>query len=80
MRCVVCLESPPYPFRGYRLTAKQVPESDEESIWDSLSPDLVDHVFVEAENVDQAKALGLKKMVEEARDGRKPCPVCLSTN
>jgi len=79
MRCVVCLESPPYPFRGYRLTAKRVPESDE-YVWDSLSPDLVDHVFVEAESIDQAKAIGLKKLVEEAKDGKKPCPVCLSTN
>ena len=79
MRCVVCLESPPYPFRGYRLTAKRVPEFDE-FIWDSLSPNLVSHVFVEAESVDQAKAIGLKRLVEEAKDEKKPCPVCLSTN
>ena len=79
MRCVVCLESSPYPCRGYKLTAKRVKKSDEH-IWDLLSPDVVKHVFVEAENIDEAKAVGLKKLVEEAKDAKKPCPICLSTN
>lgn len=76
---VVCLESLPYPFGGYRLTAKQVPKSHEH-IWDWLSPHVVKHVFVEAKNVKQAKAVGLKELVEEAKDAKKPCPICLSTN
>jgi len=77
LRFVVCIESLAYPFRGYRLTAKRVPKSDE-NIWDSLSPDVVKHVLVEAKNVEQAKAVGLKELVEEAKDA-KPCPICLST-
>ncbi len=67
MRFVVCLETLPYPFRGYRLTAKRVPKS-EKRIWDWLSPGVVKHVFVEAKNVEQAKAVGLKEFVEEAED------------
>ena len=76
---VVCLESLPYPFGGYRLTAKRVPKSHEH-VWDWLSPHVVKHVFVEAKNVKQAKAVGLKELVEESKDAKKPCPICLSTN
>jgi hypothetical protein len=79
MRFVVCLESLLHPSHGYRLTAKRVSKSDEH-IYDLLSPDVVRHVFVEAKNVDQAKAVGLKKLVEEAEDAKKPCPICLATN
>ncbi len=69
MRFVVCLELLPYPFRGYRLTAKRVPKS-EKRIWDWLSPGVVKHVFVEAKNIEQAKAVGLKEFVEEVEDSK----------
>ncbi len=77
MRFVVCLEALPYPFRGYRLTAKRVPKS-EKRIWDWLSPGVVKHVFVEAKNVEQAKAVGLKEFVEEAEDAKTLLPIMSS--
>ena len=79
LRYVVYLKLLPYPFGGFELGTKRVSKSDEH-IWDSLNPDVIEHVFVEAESVDQAKALGLRKLVEEAKDAKKPCPICLSMN
>ncbi len=79
MRFVVCLEVLPYPFRGYRLTAKRVPKS-EKRIWDWLSPGVVKHVFVDAKNVEQAKAVGLKEFVEEAEDAKTLLPIVPQEN
>ena len=63
IRYMVCLESPPFPRRGYYIKARRYPKNPDVNFRDSLSPDLVNHVIVDAENIEQAKAIALKKFV-----------------
>jgi hypothetical protein len=69
---VVYVNAPPYPMRGYYLEARRlsIPEArGERDFRDTLPPDLV-HVCgaawveVEATNVEEAKAIGLSKIMK----------------
>jgi hypothetical protein len=61
---VVFLNAPPLPYRGYSLEAIKIPKSKTfDDIRDLLPPTLVNHVEVEADNIHEAKAVGLAKLV-----------------
>jgi hypothetical protein len=64
MKYVVLLNAPPFPFRGYSLEAIKIPKGKTfDDIKDLLPPNLVNHVEVEADNIHEAKAVGLAKLV-----------------
>ena len=69
---VVYVNAPPYPAKGYYLEARRLSakeERGEADFRDTLPPDLV-HVCgapwveVDATNIDEAKAIGLSKMLK----------------
>jgi hypothetical protein len=61
---IVYFDAPAYPFRGYRLEAIKIPRGKTaEQLSDRLPPTLVNDVEVEAENIHEAKAVGLAKLV-----------------
>jgi hypothetical protein len=61
---IVYIEAPPVPFKGYRLEALKVPKGKSfEQMRDNLPPTLVNEVPVEADNIHEAKALGLAKLI-----------------
>ena len=61
---IVFIDAPPFPFRGYSLEAIKIPKGKTfEDIRDALPPNLVNHVEVEADNIQEAKAVGLAKLV-----------------
>jgi hypothetical protein len=61
---IVYIEAPPFPFRGYRLEALKIPKGKTfDNIKDNLPPCLISDVEVEANNITEAKALGLAKLI-----------------
>jgi hypothetical protein len=77
-RYFVFVSAPPYPSQGYYLHAKTYPQdpkklqsnSEETNFYDSLPACMVDHVIVTADDIKEAKAIGLKQLFEQARRER----------
>jgi len=63
-RYIVYIEAPPAPFKGYRLEALKIPKGMSFAhMRDNLPPTLVNEVEIEADNIHEAKALGLAKLI-----------------
>jgi hypothetical protein len=68
---VVFLGSLGYPQDGYYVEAQPVPHMEFGDFLDTLPAELVDYVIVDANNIPQAKALGLKGIYKRAKNGVK---------
>jgi len=64
MKYLIFLDAPPYPFKGYRLEAIKIPKGKTANdLRNSLPSTLVNSVEIEADDIHEAKAVGLAKLV-----------------